>query len=158
MRWETRCQFKFFPRISDTGDARPDTRAIKALKIAAMTKRFVVITRKVGVEPPKTCFVSTNATLFPVFTVVRPKMPGHRNVPLPCPEIFHAPNDGAVQRHTSGIERGRRTTTVPATLSCQPCFSRSQPIQKKPRKRITTEKAAASPRTSATRKVSGAPS
>src|SRR4051794_19217704 len=44
-----------------------------------------------------------------------------------------------VHKHKSGAERETCTTIVPAILSCQPCLSGSQPIQKNPRNSATAE-------------------
>src|SRR6516164_1053410 len=81
------------------------------------------------------------------------------------PEGRYGPWRGSEKRavlwlpaQTSDTPRGRRTTTVPAILSCQPCFSLSQMIQRKPRNRTISEKAPAKARTNATRNVRGWPS
>src|SRR5580658_11115954 len=65
-------------------------------------------------------------------------------------------DDSQIQTRETAL--GRRTTTVPAILSCQPCLAGSQPIQKKPRKSMLAEKSAARMRTSAVRKLNGCPS
>src|SRR5580658_2281833 len=65
-------------------------------------------------------------------------------------------DDSQIQTRETAL--GRRTTTVPAILSCQPCLAGSQPIQKKPRNNTAAENNAARLRTKAARKPKGSPS
>src|SRR5882672_6087077 len=93
---------------------------------------------------------ASDATVHPALV-----SPSGENIPRPAEKKRKKARKGRKGRGyniTSGAPFGRRITTVPAILSCQPCFSRSQTIQRKPRKKTTMENAAASARTIETTK------